>query len=60
MMIAQRNTGADTYSYKGWLNSDHFWKRAVAIWGYSIALTLAVWFIFFIIGFVAGLMGMHF
>lgn len=25
----------DTYSYKGWLNSDSFWKRAFAISYYS-------------------------
>lgn len=24
----------DTYSYQGWLVSDRFVKRALAIWGY--------------------------
>mgnify|MGYP006309009017 FL=1 len=24
----------DTYSYKGWLNSDKLLKRAFAVWGY--------------------------
>jgi len=26
----------ETYSYKGWLNSDNFYKRAFAIFGYSL------------------------
>lgn len=25
----------DTYSYKGWLNSDSFLKRAFAVYGYG-------------------------
>jgi len=25
----------DTYSYKGWLISDDFWKRAVAVFCYA-------------------------
>ena len=24
----------DTYSYKGWMNSDKFWKRALGVYGY--------------------------
>ncbi|MFT5831881.1 MAG: hypothetical protein ACI9SY_000257 [Candidatus Paceibacteria bacterium] len=28
--------GSDTHSYRGWLNSDHFYKRALAIFGYGI------------------------
>ncbi len=27
----------DTHSYKGWLNSDVFYKRALAVLGYQIA-----------------------
>jgi hypothetical protein len=27
----------DTFSYKGWLNSDTFWKRALSTYGYSLA-----------------------
>jgi hypothetical protein len=27
----------DTYSYKGWLTSDSFWKRMLAVWGYILA-----------------------
>ena len=32
----------DTHSYKGWLNSDSFWKRAFAILGYSTVAGLIV------------------
>lgn len=33
----------DTYSYKGWLNSDFFLKRAFAVVGYSAIATLIVY-----------------
>ncbi len=26
----------DTHSYKGWLNSDSFWKRVFSVYGYSL------------------------
>ncbi len=39
----------DTYSYKGWLNSDKFLKRAFAIYGYSIVASLIIMIPFFII-----------
>ena len=32
----------DTYSYKGWLNSDKFLKRAFAVYGYSIVAGLVI------------------
>jgi hypothetical protein len=32
----------DTYSYKGWLNSDFFWKRIMAVYGHYILGGLAV------------------
>ena len=32
----------ETYSYKGWLNSDSFMKRAFAIYGYGIIPLLVV------------------
>ncbi len=32
----------DTYSYKGWLNSDSFWKRAFAIYGYSTVAAMVI------------------
>ncbi len=33
----------DTYSYKGWLVSDRFLKRAFAIVGYSSVATLIIY-----------------
>lgn len=33
----------DTYSYKGWLVSDYFWKRALAIFGYHMAITAIIY-----------------
>ncbi|NYT05833.1 MAG: hypothetical protein GKC04_05610 [Methanomicrobiales archaeon] len=38
------SSDSDTYSYQGWLISDHFWKRALAVLAYSIIgqLMLAV------------------
>ena len=30
------NANVDTHSYRGWLNSDRFYKRALAVLGYSI------------------------
>lgn len=38
----------DTHSYKGWLNSDSFWKRVWAIYGYG-AIGIAVVWIFLIV-----------
>ncbi len=33
----------DTYSYKGWLNSDNFLKRAFACLGYQAVATLIIY-----------------
>lgn len=33
----------DTYSYKGWLNSDSFWKRVWAIYGYGVVATAIIY-----------------
>lgn len=38
----------DTYKYKGWLNSDCFIKRALAVFWYSTAGYFILFFIFFI------------
>lgn len=35
----------DTYSYKGWIVSDKFWKRSLAVFGYGWIPALVVWFI---------------
>jgi ABC-type dipeptide/oligopeptide/nickel transport system permease subunit len=32
----------DTYSYKGWLNSDNFFKRLFAVYGYCLVASLIV------------------
>ncbi len=37
------NNNLDTHSYKGWLNSDSFLKRALAVIGYSTVGTLIIY-----------------
>ena len=32
----------DTYSYRGWMNSDMFWKRALGVYGYYIVGALMI------------------
>ena len=48
----------DTYNYKGWLNSDNFFKRVVAVGAYGllaelllVAVLLAPFLIAFLLGF---------
>jgi hypothetical protein len=43
------NGGTDTYSYKGWLVSDSFLKRALAVFGYNLVAGLIIWVGLFII-----------
>ena len=43
------NDGTDTYSYKGWLISDSFLKRAFAVFGYNLVAGLIIWVGLFII-----------
>ncbi len=45
----------DTYSYKGWLNSDEFLKRAFAVLGYSLVAQLIVVGALLIIALIFGL-----
>ena len=40
--MEQEKIKGDTYSYKGWLNSDKFLKRAFAVYGYSIVAGLVI------------------
>ena len=51
----------DTHSYKGWLNSDSFVKRAFATLGYQIVATLMIYGVILgcalVIGLVAFLVG---
>jgi hypothetical protein len=46
-------TDGDTYSYKGWLNSDSFLKRAFSIYGYmmvaALMIMIPVYLLFFVI-----------
>ena len=46
----------DTYSYKGWLNSDSFLKRAFAVYGYStvagLILAVPAMLVFLVIGLI--------
>lgn len=32
----------DTYSYRGWLVSNSFWKRAIAVFGYGLVAQLII------------------
>ena len=48
MAKKQSKEKVDTYSYKGWLNSDSFWKRAFAILGYQMAATGVIYGIFLV------------
>lgn len=47
--MAQKGSKEDTYSYKGWLNSDKFLKRAFAIYGYMLVAGLIIAIPFYII-----------
>ncbi len=40
--MTQRVKKVDTYSYKGWLNSDSFLKRAFATYGYVMVASLII------------------
>lgn len=39
----------DTHSYKGWLNSNSFVKRALAVWGYQLVGNFIIGLIFLIV-----------
>jgi hypothetical protein len=47
----------DTHSYKGWLNSDSFLKRAFAVYGYSFVASLIIMIPVFIIAVIVGIIG---
>ena len=40
--MKQQVKKVDTYSYKGWLNSDSFLKRAFATYGYVMVASLII------------------
>jgi hypothetical protein len=52
-----KHHNTDTHSYKGWINSDSFWKRAFAILGYntvaSFVIAIPIYIIMFVIAMVA-------
>lgn len=50
----------DTHSYKGWLNSDSFLKRAFAIAGYSFIPVLIIYGIILAVMLIIGLLGLIF
>ena len=39
---SKKKVVGDTYSYKGWLNSDNFFKRAFGVFGYSLVAQLLI------------------
>lgn len=41
-MAKTKSKDVDTYSYKGWLISDNFFKRAFAIYGYCMIAGLLI------------------
>lgn len=45
-------TGNDTHGYKGWLNSDSFWKRMWAVYGHSMFGGLIILAIIYLICFL--------
>ncbi|HIH25396.1 hypothetical protein J4476_01570 [Candidatus Woesearchaeota archaeon] len=54
----------ETYSYKGWLNSDSFLKRSFACLGYQFVATLIIYFalviVVIIFAIIFGLIAMSF
>lgn len=47
----------ETYSYKGWLNSDSFVKRAFGVFGYSIVAQLLIMLIMTGLTIIAAIIG---
>lgn len=41
--MLEKESNEDTHSYKGWLNSDSFLKRAFAITGYQMVAGLIIY-----------------
>ena len=52
-LMTEEKKEKDTHSYKGWLNSDYFLKRAFATYGYSLVasliIILPIYFIMFLV-----------
>jgi hypothetical protein len=47
----------DTYRYRGWLVSDHFWKRAFGVFGYGLAAEIVVFLVILAVMGLAGAIG---
>ncbi len=47
--IAEIKKRQDTYSYRGWLVSDLFWKRAAAVYGHYLVAGLVISVLFFLL-----------
>jgi hypothetical protein len=54
--MVNKDEDSDTHSYKGWLNSDSWWKRAAAIQWYSFAFWIVVYGIIFILAVIFGIL----
>ena len=54
--MVQKDKKEDTYSYKGWLNSDSFMKRAFAVYGYGLVAGLIIAGIFLGVLLILGLL----
>ena len=50
----------DTYSYKGWMNSDFFWKRVFGVMYYYGIASVIVSVVLGIIGSIVGAIVFHF
>ena len=58
--MPEKKSKEDTYSYKGWLNSDSFLKRAFAVFGYSLIPFLIIYGIILVIALLFGGLGLLF
>lgn len=55
--LSPRVSAEDTYSYRGWMNSDNFFKRAFAVLGYSLVAQLIISLVAGVLGVIVGLLG---
>lgn len=55
-MAKPKKKTTDRYSYKGWLVSDRFLKRAFAILGYSFVASMIVYGVLLIILIIIGVL----
>lgn len=50
-----RKRDDDTYSYKGWLLSDKWYRRAIAVYGYAFIGGFIAVFIIYVIAIILGI-----